>query len=52
MELSRGTAKVQKGKLKNVKVLRGVHKSLDRASLRLVKSTAGLSTAICPIGYI
>ena len=34
----------EKGKQKNVKVLRGVHKSLDRASLRLVKSTAGLWT--------
>ena len=34
----------EEGKLKNVKVLRGVHKSLDRASLRLVKSTAGLWT--------
>jgi TonB family protein len=34
----------EKGKLKNVKVLRGVHKSLDRASLQLVKSTAGLWT--------
>lgn len=34
----------EKGRLKNVKVLRGVHKSLDRASLRLVKSTAGLWT--------
>ena len=34
----------EKGKLKNVKVISGVHKSLDRASLRLVKSTASLWT--------
>ena len=34
----------EKGKVKNVKVLRGVHKSLDRASMRLVKSSAGLWT--------
>ena len=34
----------EKGKLKNVKVISGLHKSLDRASLRLVKSTAGLWT--------
>ena len=34
----------EKGKLKDVKVIRGMHRSLDRASLRLVKSTAGLWT--------
>ena len=34
----------EKGKLKNVKVISGVHKSLDRASLRLVKFTASLWT--------
>lgn len=34
----------EKGKVKNVKVLRGVHKSLNRASMRLVKSSAGLWT--------
>ena len=32
------------GKLKDVEVISGVHKSLDRVSLRLVKSTAGLWT--------
>lgn len=32
------------GKLKDVEVITGVHKSLDRASLRLIKSTAGLWT--------
>ena len=30
------------GKLKNVRIISGVHKSLDRASLRIIKSTAGL----------
>mgnify|MGYP003464568020 CR=1 FL=1 len=35
---------LEKGKVKNVKVLRGVHKSLDRASMRLVKSSEGLWT--------
>ena len=34
----------EKGKLKDVKVISGLHKSLDRASLRIVKSTAGLWT--------
>ena len=32
------------GKLKDVEVISGVHKSLDRVSLKLVKSTAGLWT--------
>ena len=32
------------GKLKHVEVISGVHKSLDRASLRIVKSSAGLWT--------
>ena len=32
------------GKLKNVETVSGVHKSLDKESLRLVKSTAGLWT--------
>lgn len=32
------------GELKDVEVVTGVHKSLDRASLRLIKSTAGLWT--------
>ena len=32
------------GKLKNVQLLRGIHKSLDRASLRIVKSSADLWT--------
>ena len=32
------------GKLKNIELIRGVHKSLDRASLRIVKSSAGLWT--------
>lgn len=30
------------GKLTNVEVVRGVHRSLDRASLQIVKSSAGL----------
>ena len=34
----------ERGKLKDVEVISGVHKSLDRVSLKLVKSTAGLWT--------
>ena len=34
----------EKGKLKDVKVISGVHKSLDEASVRIIKSSAGLWT--------
>ena len=33
------------GKLKDIEVITGVHKSLDRVSLRIIKSSAGLWTA-------
>lgn len=34
----------EKGKLKNVEVISGVHKSLDEASVRVIKESAGLWT--------
>ena len=34
----------EKGELENVEVVRGIHKSLDEASLQIIKSSAGLWT--------